>query len=80
MKVSIQKKCACNGRLYRNIKAHYKTQKHQMFELKQENKNLRIMNKKQENEIYWLKRTLVVSMELSAKVNSVRSSGSDPVP
>ena len=65
MKVSIEKRCPCNNRFYRNIKAHRKTQKHQLFELRGENKNLRILNKRQENEIYALKRALLISMERS---------------
>ncbi len=63
MEVSIDRKCECNNRLYKNLKAHKKTQKHQLYELKKENKNLRLLNKRQENEIYALKKALMVSME-----------------
>ena len=63
MKVSVQKRCPCNNRLYINIKAHRKSQKHQLFELKEENKHLRVVNKRQENEIFALKRALMKSME-----------------
>jgi len=60
--ISVSRRCECNGKLYKNIKAHHKSQKHQMFLLKREIRELRIRNKRQENEIFALRKALVVSL------------------
>jgi hypothetical protein len=53
--------CACTpGRVYKCIKQHYRTQKHKSYELLKENRSLRLLNKKQENEICALKRVMEI--------------------
>lgn len=76
--VSVSRRCECNGKLYKNLKAHHKSQKHQMFLLKREVRELRIRNKKQENEIFALRRALVVSITPTQEKKMSAQSTSDP--
>ena len=63
MELSQNLVCPCNGKLYKNLKTHKKSQAHQFWEQNKEQKDINIKINKLENENGHLRRLNILLME-----------------